>query len=122
MKKKSVKTNTIPVATGPVAGYNMGIRTGYDYRDGKYYLAPTHTQGYDNIVVEAEALERMMTAHNNYVQTAMIAYRKKVKWWFRQVAEDLGLDGQNMEYFSEGGYLKIIPDNPVTPPKDETTK
>jgi hypothetical protein len=44
----------------------MGKRTGYEILDGKYYIAPTHSQSFDEISTARSGVDELVRTVNNY--------------------------------------------------------
>lgn len=92
--------------TGPNGGVRkIGIRTGYEVKDGKYYIAPCYRDEFLRYRNERVALDQLLQAVLSHVaqfQTAVVAAERKL---WDEILADFGLtdgdDGYWQYSFSE---------------------
>ncbi len=98
-------------------GHYMGRFCGFDFEDGKYFIAQTHAEPMARIIDREAGLYAMIAAHNKFVhQEFSRIVREKKKWW-ASVMDDYGLEG-DWHYLNEGGTERMYLEKVVVEAKD----
>lgn len=91
--------------------HRLGKNTGYDLRDGKYFLAPIHQESFQRTVDERRALELLLQMVTNHVAERLaVVTAAQTKWW-KVVEGDLGVvfRGNGYQYNAAEGFIEPIP-------------
>ncbi|MDP3063136.1 MAG: hypothetical protein Q8O40_08005 [Chloroflexota bacterium] len=71
--------------------HKMGKHTGYELRDGKYYLAPTYQQRMDALRARQIGLEDLVRVVSAFAADNYAAIAREQQGWWKEVEDDLAL-------------------------------
>jgi hypothetical protein len=92
--------------------HRMGKRTWYEIRDGKYHIAPTYSQSFEEIGTAKSSVDEVVRTVNNYAAQQYTALNKREKAWWDSVLEDLGLEkGPSWTYDRSEKCIYLTPKN-----------
>ena len=106
------KTTRVPEAV--LETHRLGKFTGYDLRDGKYYIASTHKDSFERIREERRALEMLFVMVTDHIAKRLEAVTSAQSRWWAGIEDDLGIifREKGWRYNFQEGCIERIPEVP----------
>src|SRR5262245_6857534 len=92
-------------------GNHMGLRSGFERRDGKIYPAPMYVEPMEAIRVERRALQAFVDSINQHVHRELQKIERTEADWWARIESDLGIQRETTAYYF-AGYFEHRPPEP----------
>lgn len=100
-KKKETHVPNVP-GKPTKSGHYMGKRTGFELRDGKYFIDPVHRSTIDDVLLEYIALQTFIDAMNRHVHGEVLKLKRREKEFWDRLCDDLGLERTDRLLYENG--------------------
>lgn len=105
-------------------GHHAALRTGFDKRGGRIYVAPTHKDPWDEIRSDRQALDDFVEAMNRHIHSELRKLRRREDARLDLLEEDFGIKRADVTYFYAGYFERVTPPaaDAVDPPVADSGK